>query len=136
MTTVELHIIICKFMCNTVSLCFSVLNSRYLHVPCAASEASGTRRGSAPVVYSSALPGYTLTERRGSEPSLLVAQGAHGSRRRGSEPLVTGFFSQQQVSQHPPGDIAEEEEDAVAEAAPQGKRRTAVSLHFPFTPVP
>ncbi|KAI4884065.1 hypothetical protein NFI96_030658 [Prochilodus magdalenae] len=91
-------------------------NCRYLHIPCTASEASGGRRGSAPVVHSSAFAGHSLTDRRGSEPSLLAVQGAHSSFRRGSEPLVASFISQQQNLQHPSAGIAEEEEDAVAEA--------------------
>ncbi|KAL7884986.1 hypothetical protein AOLI_G00077560 [Acnodon oligacanthus] len=93
-------------------------NCRYLHIPCTASEASGSRRGSAPVVHSSAFAGHPLTERRGSEPSLLAEQGAHSSRRRGSEPLLTSFINLQQNLQHPAAGIAEEEEDAVAEAGP------------------
>ncbi|XP_072537022.1 makorin, ring finger protein, 4 isoform X2 [Salminus brasiliensis] len=93
-------------------------NCRYLHVPYAAGEASGGRRGSAPAVHSSAFAGYASTRRRGSEPFVLAAHGERGSIRRGSEPLLTGFVSHQQNLQHPAAHIAEEEEEAAAEAGP------------------
>ncbi|XP_066500251.1 makorin, ring finger protein, 4 isoform X2 [Hoplias malabaricus] len=91
-------------------------NCRYLHIPHTSNEASGARRGSAPVVHSS-FTGHTLTDRRGSEPSLAV-QGARGSSRRRSEPLIPNYISQQQRLQHPAVGIAEEEEDAATEARP------------------
>ncbi|KAK1801311.1 hypothetical protein P4O66_022992 [Electrophorus voltai] len=85
---------------------------RYLHVaPCVDNGTSGGRRGSAPVVHASALVGHTLTDRRGSEPSLFPRQGAHSWSRRRSEPLVTNL---RQQSLHLTTNIAEEEEDAVA----------------------
>ncbi|XP_076859834.1 makorin, ring finger protein, 4 isoform X2 [Brachyhypopomus gauderio] len=85
---------------------------RYLHVaPRVDNGTLGGRRGSAPVVHASALVGHALTDRRGSEPSLLPRQGAHSWSRRGSEPLVTSL---RQQNLHPTTDIAEEEEYAVA----------------------
>uniref|UniRef100_A0A8C1SPV1 RING-type E3 ubiquitin transferase n=1 Tax=Cyprinus carpio TaxID=7962 RepID=A0A8C1SPV1_CYPCA len=70
---------------------------RYLHVPQAGEGSSGSsRRGSAPAGFPSVLAGHSLADRRGSEPSLLPPQGAHGLNRRGSEPLVTSMSVLQQ----------------------------------------
>ncbi|MCJ8734972.1 hypothetical protein PDJAM_G00241400 [Pangasius djambal] len=88
---------------------------RYLHIAGPDSGSSGTRRGSAPVVNASVLPGHVSADRRGSEPSLFPVLGAYSWRRRGSEPLVTSL-SYQQTSQRSTTDIAEEEEHAVLEA--------------------
>ncbi|MCI4380853.1 hypothetical protein PGIGA_G00244730 [Pangasianodon gigas] len=88
---------------------------RYLHIAGPDSGSSGARRGSAPVVNASALPGHVSADRRGSEPSLFPVLGAYSWRRRGSEPLVTSL-NYQQSSQRPTTDIAEEEEHAVLEA--------------------
>lgn len=96
--------------------CWFGENCRYLHISGPDNGSSGARRGSAPVVNASALPGHGLSDRRGSEPSLFPVLDAYSwRRRRGSEPLVTSL-SFQQTSQHPTTDIAEEEEHAVLEA--------------------
>ncbi|XP_016315375.1 probable E3 ubiquitin-protein ligase makorin-2 isoform X2 [Sinocyclocheilus anshuiensis] len=80
---------------------------RYLHVPQAGEGSSeSSRRGSAPVVFPSALAG-----RRGSEPSLLPPQGAYSLTRRGSEPLVTSMSVLQQNFERLTTGIAEEEEE-------------------------
>lgn len=92
-----------------------VLDFRYLHIAGPDSGSSGARRGSAPVVNASALPGHVSANRRGSEPSLYPVLGAYSWRRRGSEPLIMGL-SYQHTSQRPTTDIAEEEENAVLEA--------------------
>ncbi|KAK2841088.1 hypothetical protein Q7C36_012667 [Tachysurus vachellii] len=95
--------------------CWFGENCRYLHIAGPDSESSGARRGSAPVVNASALPGHVSANRRGSEPSLYPVLGAYSWRRRGSEPLILGL-SYQHTSQRPTTDIAEEEENAVSEA--------------------
>ncbi|KAF5895260.1 Fanconi anemia group E protein, partial [Clarias magur] len=94
--------------------CWFGENCRYLHIAGPDSGSSGARRGSAPVVHASAIPGNVSAARRGSEPSLFPALGACSWRRRGSEPVVTSL-SLQQTSQRPTTDIAEEEEHAVLE---------------------
>ncbi|XP_062855033.1 makorin, ring finger protein, 4 [Trichomycterus rosablanca] len=102
--------------------CWYGENCRYLHIP-SDGGASGARRGSAPVVHSSALTAHGSGSRRGSEPSLFLPQGAHSSRRRGSEPLV------RRQNTLPPltANIVEEEEYAVLEGETlshlQGERR-------------
>ncbi|KAM9475604.1 makorin, ring finger protein, 4 isoform 2-T2 [Clarias gariepinus] len=105
--------------------CWFGENCRYLHIAGPDSGSSGARRGSAPVVHASAIPGNVSSARRGSEPSLFPELGAYSWRRRGSEPVVTSL-SLQQTSQRPTTDIAEEEEHAVLEAEsilPQRKER-------------
>lgn len=104
------------FLIKRINLRCPFLNCRYLHISGPDNRSSGARRGSAPVVNASALPGHGLSDRRGSEPSLFPVLDAYSwRRRRGSEPLVTSL-SFQQTSQHPTTDIAEEEEHAVLEA--------------------
>ncbi|XP_027023295.1 makorin, ring finger protein, 4 isoform X2 [Tachysurus fulvidraco] len=95
--------------------CWFGENCRYLHISGPDSGSSGARRGSAPVVNASALPGHVSANRRGSEPSLYPVLGAYSWRRRGSEPLIMGL-SYQHASQRPTTDIAEEEENAVLES--------------------
>ncbi|KTG46517.1 hypothetical protein cypCar_00022885, partial [Cyprinus carpio] len=99
---------------------------RYLHVPQAGEGSSGSsRRGSAPAGFPSVLAGHSLADRRGSEPSLLPPQGAHGLNRRGSEPLVTSMSVLQQNFECLTTGIAEEEEFGVVEDGPpqQGAMR-------------
>lgn len=108
---------------------------RYLHISGPDSGSSGARRGSAPVVNASALPGHVSGDRRGSEPSLFSVLGVNNWERRGSEPLVTNLSSQQ-TSQHPTTDIVEEEEHTVLETGsilhPQGKLDLICNLYAQY----
>lgn len=105
---------------------YFVLNCRYLHVPQTYDGPSGSsRRGSAPAVFPSALAGRVLADRRGSEPSLLPAQGAYSMNRRGSEPLVTSMSMLQQNFERLTAGIAEEEEYGVMEDVPPQRQGTS-----------
>ncbi|CAB1336778.1 unnamed protein product [Coregonus sp. 'balchen'] len=104
---------------------------RYLHITDAeAANAGLSRRGSAPVVHTPWV-GHALPERRGSEPSLLQAQGFYSQGRRGSESMHTYLAHLQHNFGRQNTDITEED---VAEGSSQtSPQRQAESSHANVT---
>ncbi|XP_024239618.1 makorin, ring finger protein, 4 isoform X2 [Oncorhynchus tshawytscha] len=100
---------------------------RYLHVTAPEAASAGlSRRGSAPVVHTPWV-GHALPERRGSEPSLLQAQGFYSQGRRGAESMQTYVAHPQHNFGRQNTDITEED---VAEGSSQtSPHRRAESSH-------
>ncbi|XP_061115243.1 makorin, ring finger protein, 4 isoform X2 [Conger conger] len=90
---------------------------RYQHILQPDGSGPGSRWGSAPPTHPPGMGNRAILDRRGSEPSISQAHGAYSGGRRGSEPLVNGMVSLQHSFEHLSMGIAEEEEQAPAEAA-------------------
>ncbi|XP_066559405.1 makorin, ring finger protein, 4 isoform X2 [Amia ocellicauda] len=90
---------------------------RYQHILQPDGRAPASRRGSAPALQP-AWGGTMFQNRRGSEPTIAQAQGGYARSRRGSEPLMASLASLQHGFERLSIGIAEEEEQAAAEAVP------------------
>lgn len=100
---------------------------RYLHITDPEAASAGlSRRGSAPVVHTPWV-GHALPERRGSEPSLLQAQGFYSQGRRGSESMQTYVAHLQHNFGRQNTDITEEDvAEGSSQTSPQRQSMTSI----------